>query len=448
MHTKIFLLLLSIPLFAYTQTTETQTLLSLLIGAFGAGLLLTFTPCVLPMIPIISSIIAGQGEITKTKALALSFSYVMGTAVTYALMGAIAGASGEQLQSYFQNVWALSIMSFIFLLMALSMFGFFTIEMPSFIQSKLDSETRSIKGGTFFTVFLLGLVSALILGACVSPVLISFLSLAIAQADPILGAQMMFALSLGMGVPLLAVGLGAGYLLPKAGAWMENIKYFFGILLLAVAISIFSELDLFSALYLWGVYFIMIAVFIYPSHTLEQAITLWQKFLKSIAVLLFVWGVITLVGASMGHDDIIMPLKTQSVSSTTQNGEQKQQTQALFTEVPNLQVLDTKLEEAKRNSKPVFIYFHSRYCKVCKKLDATTFKDKKVIDILKNNYIVLLVDLSDKSNEETTAIKEKYNVFGYPAFLMIESDGTPQLDAIHYGYESAQELYDVLDLNS
>ena len=448
MHTKIFLLLLSIPLFAYTQTTETQTLLSLLIGAFGAGLLLTFTPCVLPMIPIISSIIAGQGEITKTKALALSFSYVIGTAVTYALMGAIAGASGEQLQSYFQNVWALSIMSFIFLLMALSMFGFFTIEMPSFIQSKLDSETRSIKGGAFFTVFLLGLVSALILGACVSPVLISFLSLAIAQADPILGAQMMFALSLGMGVPLLAVGLGAGYLLPKAGAWMENVKYFLGILLLAVAISIFSELDLFSSLYLWGVYFIMIGVFIYPSYTLEQAITLWQKFLKSIAVLLFVWGVITLVGASMGHDDIIMPLRTQSVSFTTQNGEQKQQTQALFTEVPNLQVLDAKLKEAKRSGKPVFIYFHSRYCKVCKKLDATTFKDKKIIDILKNNYITLLVDLSDKSNEEATAIKEEYGVFGYPAFLMIESDGTPQLDAIHYGYESAKELYDVLDLNS
>ncbi len=445
----VFLLLLSIPLLANSDSLQTQTLFGLLLGAFGAGLLLTFTPCVLPMIPILSSIIAGQGEkVTKKNGFLLSVAYVLGTALTYTLMGALAGATGEQLQSYFQNIWAIGIMSFIFFLLALSMFGFFNLQMPSFIQSKLDNQTRNIKGGTFFAVFLLGLLSALILGACVSPVIISFLSVAIAQANPVLGAEMMFVLSLGMGVPLLLVGLGAGYLIPKAGAWMDYVKYFFGILLLGVAISIFSELELFSALYLWGVYFILIGAFIYPLQTGDEQVTLWQKFLKSLAILSLVWGTISLTGAAMGHDNIYMPLKSNSVQQATSSSQAVTKTPSLFTEVPNLKVMDEKLAEAKYSDKPIFVYFHSKYCKVCKKLDETTFKDPKVIEILNKKYIALVVDLSDKSNKETLAIKEKYGIFGYPSFLLINSDGTPQTDTIHYGYEGAQELFDVLDLNA
>lgn len=443
-----FLLLLSMPLLANSGSLQAQTLFGLLLGAFGAGLLLTFTPCVLPMIPILSSIIAGQGEkVTKKNGLLLSVAYVLGTALTYTIMGALAGATGEQLQAYFQNVWAIGIMSFIFFILALSMFGFFNLQMPSFIQSKLDSETRNIKGGTFFAVFLLGLFSALILGACVSPIIISFLSVAIAQASPVLGAEMMFALSLGMGVPLLLVGLGAGFLLPKAGAWMDYVKYFFGILLLGVAISIFSELELFSALYLWGIYFILIGAFIYPWQTAQNQSLVWQKLLRSLSILSLVWGIITLTGAGMGHTDIYMPLKTQPVQSTS-TLQAVTKTSSLFTDVPNLKVFDEKLAEAKSSNKPLFVYFHSRYCKVCKKLDETTFKDPKIIKMLNEKYIALVVDLSDKGNTDTQAIKEKYGVYGYPAFLMIDSDGTPQTDAIHYGYESAQELFDVLDLNS
>ncbi|QOP44561.1 DUF255 domain-containing protein [Sulfurimonas sediminis] len=445
----LFLFLATIPLFGAAESLQTNTLMGLLLGAFGAGLLLTFTPCVLPMIPILSSIIAGQGEkLTKKNGFLLSVAYVLGTALTYTLMGALAGATGEQLQSYFQNIWAIGIMSFIFFLLALSMFGFFNLQMPSFIQSKLDNQTRNIKGGTFFAVFLLGLLSALILGACVSPVIISFLSVAIAQANPVLGAEMMFALSLGMGVPLLLVGLGAGYLIPKAGAWMDYVKYFFGILLLGVAVSIFSELELFSALYLWGVYFIVIGAFIYPYSTADDSFTLWQRFLTTLAILCLVWGTISLTGASMGHDNIYMPLKSNAVQQATSSVQAVTKTPSLFTEVPNLKAMDAKLAEAKQTDKPVFVYFHSKYCKVCKKLDETTFKDPKIIEILNNKYIALVVDLSDKSNEDTLAIKEKYGVFGYPAFLLIDSDTTPQTNTIHYGYEGAQELFDVLDLNA
>ena len=412
---------------ANSGSLQTQTLFGLLLGAFGAGLLLTFTPCVLPMIPILSSIIVGQGEkVTKKNGLFLSIAYVLGTALTYTIMGALAGATGEQLQAYFQNFWAIGIMSFIFFILALSMFGFFNLQMPSFIQSKLDNETRNIKGGTFFAVFLLGLFSALILGACVSPIIISFLSVAIAQANPVLGAEMMFALSLGMGVPLLLVGLGAGFLLPKAGAWMGYVKYFFGILLLGVAVSIFSELELFSALYLWGIYFILIGAFIYPWQTAQNQSLVWQKLLRSLSILSLTWGIITLTGAGMGHTDIYMPLKTQPVQSTS-TLQAVTKTSSLFTDIPNLKAFDEKLAEAKSSNKPLFVYFHSRYCKVCKKLDETTFKDPKIIKMLNEKYIALVVDLSDKGNTDTQAIKEKYGVYGYPAFL---------IDFLHNSYIS------------
>ena len=237
---------------------------------------------------------------------------------------------------------------------------------------------------------------------------------------------MMFALSLGMGVPLLLVGLGAGFLLPKAGAWMDYVKYFFGILLLGVAVSIFSELELFSALYLWGIYFILIGAFIYPWQTAQNQSLVWQKLLRSLSILSLTWGIITLTGAGMGHTDIYMPLKTQPIQSAS-TLQAVTKTSSLFTDVPNLKAFDEKLAEAKSSNKPLFVYFHSRYCKVCKKLDETTFKDPKIIKMLNEKYIALVVDLSDKGNTDTQAIKEKYGVYGYPAFL---------IDFLHNSYIS------------
>ncbi|MDQ7083550.1 MAG: cytochrome c biogenesis protein CcdA [Sulfurovum sp.] len=179
LNQKIFIVMLGLLLGStalWAGDIVVQSIASILLGAFISGVLLTFTPCVLPMVPIVSSIIAGQGEtVTQKKAVLLSVSYVMGTAVTYALMGALAGATGEQLQSYFQNIWAIGAMTIVFVVMALSMFGLFSIALPSFIQSKLNRHSQGIKGGNIGMVFLLGMISALILGACVSPVLISFI---------------------------------------------------------------------------------------------------------------------------------------------------------------------------------------------------------------------------------------------------------------------------------
>ncbi len=440
----LFLLgIFALPLFAGVDTLSSQSTLSILGGAFVAGILLTFTPCVLPMIPILSSVIAGEGKkISKAKAFELSFAYVLGTAITYGAMGALAGATGEQLQSYFQNTWAISGMSLLFVLMALAMFGLITVQMPSSLQSRLDGATHNVKGGKFFAVFLLGLVSALVLGACVSPVLISFLGVAIATSDPILGAQTMFALALGMGIPLLLMGMGIGYLLPKAGAWMDGVKYFFGTILLGVAIYIFAELQLISPLILWGIYFVGIGVYLGALNFNEENFNGWKKFQKMVAVLLLIWGTITLVGAAKGSDAI------PTVALTQQENETIVSSELPFEKINNLKELATKRAKALSEHKPIVIYFHAEHCRVCEKLKNTTLKDAKIREILKSSYMPLMVDMTDKSDKDTNAIKEKLKVFGPPAFIIIDADGEVLEDDIAYGYQSETNLFDMLDMNT
>ena len=441
----------TLPLFAGVDTLSSQSTLSILGGAFIAGILLTFTPCVLPMIPILSSVIAGEGKkISKAKAFELSFAYVLGTAITYGAMGALAGATGEQLQSYFQNTWAISAMSLLFVLMALAMFGLITVQLPSSLQSRLDGATHNVKGGKFFAVFLLGLVSALVLGACVSPVLISFLGVAIATSDPLLGAETMFALALGMGIPLLLMGMGIGYLLPKAGAWMDGVKYFFGTILLGVAIYIFAELQLISALILWGAYFVGIAVYLGALNFNEEQFNSWKKFQKTVAVLLLIWGIMSLVGAAKGNDNLFLPLQadvTPTVAATQQKSELKS-AELPFEKISNLKELAAKREQALREHKPIVIYFHAEHCRVCEKLKNTTLKDAKVREILKSSYMPLMVDMTDKSDKDANAIKEKLKVFGPPAFVIIDADGEVLEDDIAYGYQSATNLFDMLDMNT
>ncbi len=424
---------------------EASSTAGLLAGSFLSGLLLTFTPCVLPMVPIVSSIIAGQGEnLTKIRAFVLSLSYVLGAAVTYALMGALAGATGEQLQSYFQNVWAIGIFSLVFVLMALSMFGLFTIQLPASIQSRLDAHSRSLKGGSVLMVFLLGMISALILGACVSPVLISFLGVAITAHDPVLGALTMFALALGMGVPLIVVGLGAGTLIPKAGGWMEEVKHFFGILLLGVAVYIFSELGIVSELLLWGLLLIGTAVmYLRVLEPLGTEFSAWRVTGKGAGVVLLVWGTILLVGAAKGHEDLWHPLKEEY--RVYAGSDTAVPYKSPFILVRSMSELDAKRKEALHEGKPVVLFFYSDTCSVCKKMKATTLKDPKVRKMLAENFVALRVNITDPSDEESMKIKHHYKVFGTPAFVFIDKKGKVAEDEMFYGYQTAEEFFDTLD---
>ncbi len=444
---SLWMLIGSTMLFAGDATA--QSTLGIVVGALFSGVLLTFTPCVLPMVPIVSSIIAGQGEdVTKTKAVMLAVAYVLGTAVTYAIMGALAGATGEQLQSYFQNVWAIGAMTIIFVVMALSMFGLFIIELPSFIQSKLNAESQGMKGGSFVPVFLLGMVSALILGACVSPVLISFLSVAISTSDATLGALTMFALALGMGVPLILLGFGAGYLVPKAGMWMDKVKYFFGVLLLGVAIEIFSSLELVNTLFLWGAYAVGIAIYLGATQRLSFKSTGWQKLQKVFATLLLIWGTILIVGAGYGESDIWHPLPKTSVTVVGGDGKKKLSGEMPFEEVNSLLSYEIKLRQAMDENKTLLLFFHTDTCPVCKHLRETTFKNPRVQKILKEKYVAVSVNISDKSDKKIEVLKKKFQVFGPPGFVFVNSKGKVLEDDTFYGYQEPDEFYDTLDLSA
>ena len=426
----------------------TQSTVAILLGAFFSGVLLTFTPCVLPMVPIVSSIIAGQGkDVTKTKAVMLALSYVLGTAVTYAIMGALAGETGEQLQSYFQNVWAIGAMTIIFIVMALSMFGVFTIQLPSFIQSRLNAESQEMKGGNMGMVFLLGMVSALILGACISPVLISFLSVAISTSDAILGALTMFFLALGMGVPLILLGFGAGYLIPKAGMWMDKVKYFFGVLLLGVAIEIFSTLELLNTLLLWGMFAVGIAIYLGATQRLSLKSSGLEKLQKAVATIFLIWGIILMVGAGYGQQDIYHPLpKTTVTVLGGGEGKAKLSGEMPFEEITSVTAFEMQKAQAMEEEKTMVLFFHTDTCPVCKRLRETTYKDARVQQILKEKYIALSVNISDKSEKQIEKLKKMFGVFGPPGFVFIGADGKELKDAMYYGYQAPADFYDTLDI--
>ena len=417
--------------------------LALMWGSFGAGLLLSFTPCVLPMVPIVSSIVVGAGKsVGKVRAFMLSSAYVAGTMATYTAMGALAGATGEQLQAYFQNAWAIGIFAAIFFVMALSMFGFFEIQLPAFIQSKLDARARSIEGGSLLGSFLLGAVSALILGACVSPILISFLGVAIAKADAWLGAATMFALALGMGVPLILVGTGAGYLVPKAGMWMVHIKHFFGVVLLATAIYILTLLDTIEPLWLWGVFAVGIAVFLRAFEPLQSDASKWAYLRKSVAVVAFVVGVLWMVGAAYGSRSMTKPLAVVTKSMTLVSEENY----VPFRDIKEMETLQKVLKKAKSEKKPVIVYFFKRTCPVCKKLEATTFQDPKVRAALKKDFVALKVDITDPSDTKRQKIRKRFKVFGSPSFVFFDSDGEYLPEETFYGYQDAESFYEILDM--
>ena len=422
------------------SATDPSSLLTLMLGAFAAGLLLTFTPCVLPMIPILSGVIAGQGDrLTKSRGGVLALVYVLGTAATYAAMGAVAGATGEQLQAYFQNVWAIGILAAVFVVMALAMFGMFELQVPASIQSRLQNSTSKMSG-SIPLVFILGLVSALIIGACVSPVLISFLGLAVSKADPVLGAQMMFVMAMGMGLPLIALGFGAGYLLPRAGAWMESVKYFFGILLIGVAIYLLGVLPQIPVLLLWGVFFIIVSTYLGATQSLPDGSSGWRRLGKGVGTVLLVWGIAALLGGFYGERDLLKPLPARLFQV---GGAQQTQAGAethMFIQVANLSELDQQFARADAEDKRIMIDFYADWCVDCIKMEKSTFQDPSVTSILNTRYIALQIDVTDPNDENTKAIKKKFGVFGPPAVLFFDHDGEPLDNKNFYGYQGPEQF--------
>jgi thiol:disulfide interchange protein DsbD len=428
------------------STAAAGSYLTYILAAFGIGLLLTFTPCVLPMIPILSSIIVGQsqdGQITKLKGGMLSLSYVLGTAVVYSAAGWVAGSSGKQLQAYFQNPYVIGGVSGILVLLAMSMFGLFTIQMPTSIQSRLQEKSSGIQGGSLVGVFIMGILSSMIVGACASPVLLSVLGVAIKAQDPLLGALIMFAMSLGMGIVLIAIGVGAGFLIPKAGTWMDSVKYFFGVLLLGVAIYILHVLPAVPVLLLWGGFFIVLSIYLGATQTLPETASGWKVFWKGIGTVLLVWGILSLVGGIQGNRDPLQPIdfsKLTAISAGPAGAPAvAEDAHELFTHVASLADLQRELDAAKAAGKPVMIDFFATWCTECIRFEQKTFKDPTVQQTMKN-FATLQVNVTDPDDPGTSAVQKKLGVFAPPAILFFKADGTANKAMDFYGFKEPDEF--------
>ncbi len=407
------------------------------LGAFGVGLLLTFTPCVLPLVPIMSSFIVGQsGGITRARGGLLSIVYVLGTAVTYTAVGIVAGASGDQLQAYFQNIWFVGFLSIVLVLLALSMFGLYEIQMPNVVQSRLQQTSANLAGGKLAMVFVLGIISALIVGACVSPLLIGALGVAIVKGDPVLGGAIMFSMALGMGLFLVLLGLGLGTLLPRAGPWMDHIKYAFGVVLVGTAIYLLETIPWIPVLYLWSLLLVVTAVFCGALQSLPQGAGPWQYLGKGLGVFLLVWGVLALMGGMGGNRDILRPIDIAGWGSTVQH---TGSAQVEFVRVENLGDLDARLELARLEQKPVMLDYYADWCIDCVRMEKATFKHAKVGQVLAD-FILLQVDVTDAADDSTNAVKKRYGVYGPPAMLFFDRNGRERTDLRRYGFMPPEEF--------
>jgi thiol:disulfide interchange protein DsbD len=406
----------------FTQLLKDQSLL-LIIGLFFlAGIGLTFTPCVFPMIPILSSIIAGQGStITTRKAFTLSMVYVLSMAATYAVIGAIVGYYGAafNIQIWFQDPIILSVFAAIFVLLALSMFGFYELQMPNAIQSRLTAISSSQQGGTLIGVGLMGLFSAIIVGPCITAPLVGALIFISQTQDWQLGGLALFALGLGMGVPLVLVGTSAGKLLPRAGGWMDTVKAVFGVVMLGVAIWLLERfLPVSFTMTLIAALLIGSSIYMGALDSLGEAASGWQRFFKSIGLLILIYGIAYLIGAAAGSNDLIQPLRgLASTTGTTQQAEQH----VVFRQIKGQQGLQLALADSRQRNSESMLDFYADWCISCKEMEKYAFTHPEVLAALRD-VATLQADVTD-NDQIDTELMTSLGIYGPPAILFFDTNG-------------------------
>jgi thiol:disulfide interchange protein DsbD len=399
------------------QSLANDNLFTILISFFGLGLLLAFTPCVFPMIPILSSIIVGEGkDITTRRAFILSLVYVLAMSLTYTVAGLLTGLLGANLQTMLQNPWVISSFSALFVVLSLSMFGLYELQLPQGIQDRLHRISHNQTGGKLAGVALMGLLSGLIVGPCLAPPLAGALVFIGQQGDPLLGASALFSLSMGMGIPLLVIGTSAGSLLPKAGPWMDGIKSVFGVLMIALAIWLLERIiPGWVALLLWGSLLIVSAVYLGALNSLSMVSTGWEKLLKGFGLIILVYGSLLIVGSASGSQNVWQPL-TALTSPSFNTGENQHGVK--FIQIDNLTELEQQLS---RSTRPVMLDLYADWCTECKTMEMTTFKDPAVVAALANTT-TLQLDMTDNTAEHKALLK-KFSIFGPPTILFFDSQG-------------------------
>lgn len=386
---------------------------------FIAGLLLAFTPCVFPMVPILSGIIVGQGDgLTTMKAFWLSLVYVLAMAVTYTVAGVLAGLFGQNLQAAFQNPWIISGFVLVFIALALSMFGFFELQLPGRLQTRLTEASNRQQGGQLWGVAVMGFLSALIVGPCVAPPLMAALIVIGETGDAVLGGAALFALSMGMGAPLILFGVSAGKLVPRAGAWMDAVKAVFGVGMLAVAIWMLERILSGSLIMLlWGALAITCGIYLGAMERIEAGASGWKRLWKSMGIVLLVLGSVEIIGAASGGDYWLKPLERFAASTGgTLTGEQVE-----FRRIKSLQDLEKELTQAGSSGKGTMLDFYADWCVECIRMEKNTFKDAAV-QVQLGHLKLLQADVTANDDLDQELMKE-FGVIGPPAILFFNRQG-------------------------
>ncbi|MFN7273372.1 MAG: protein-disulfide reductase DsbD [Gammaproteobacteria bacterium] len=392
---------------------------------FGLGLLLAFTPCVLPMVPILSGIIAGQGaSATPRRSFTLSLAYVLGMAFTNTLAGIGAAAAGQQLQAFFQQTWIIVVFALLFVVLAASMFGLFTLQLPSALQTRLTEASNSQRAGTLWGVAAMGALSALIVSACVAPPMFAALAVIAQTGDVARGGSALFAMSLGMGAPLLAVGASAGQLLPRVGAWMEAVKEFFGVLMLGVAAWMLARvLPANLSLIAWAVPALALAWVLWRLRPRDEAAE-WLT--RVAAVVAAAYGLALIAGSALGGRDPLAPIPQLAREVKTLE----------FRKIKGTAELDKELAAAAMTGRPVMLDFYADWCVSCKEMERYTFTDPGVQKALAG-ALLLKADVT-ANDEADQALLKRFGIFGPPTIAFWGPDGTERAQFRVVGFMKAE----------
>jgi thiol:disulfide interchange protein DsbD len=410
---------------------------------FVAGVVLSLTPCVLPMVPILSSIIVGHaagqdGAAKRARGIALAASYSLGMALVYTALGIAAGLAGEGLAAALQNPWVLGAFALALVLLALSMFGMYELQLPSSVTGPLSGVSQRLPGGRFAGVFAMGGVSALIVSPCVAAPLAAALVFLSQTRDVALGGSALFSLAAGMSVPLLLVGASAGALLPKAGAWMDEVKRLFGLLLLGVAIwTVQPVLPAQLALALWGALLLGTAVLLYPGRVKQPARATGARVRQAAAAVAAIFGVLQLVGAASGGTDPLQPL---AHLGSSRGGASSQGLS--FAPVRTVAELDAALQAAQKTGRPVMLDFYADWCVSCKEMERYTFSDDGVRAKLANATL-LKADVTKNSSDDRELLK-RFQLFGPPGTIFFDKQGREVGDARVIGFQKTERFLETL----
>jgi thiol:disulfide interchange protein DsbD len=408
------------------------------------GLLLSFTPCVLPMVPILSSIIVGQsGAMTKARGFSLALAYSLGMALVYTALGVAAGLAGEGLAAALQTPAVLATFAALLVLLALSMFGFYELQLPAALQSRLANFSNHRQGGKHAGVFAMGAVSALIVGPCVAAPLAGALLFISQTRDVVIGGAALFSLAAGMSVPLLLVGVSAGSLLPRAGAWMEGVKKFFGALLIAVAIWMVAPVvPAWAQMLAWAALFVIGAVYLGAVDPLAPSASGWRKLGKGVGVLLLLAGTVQIVGVATGGRDVLQPLAQLAARpDASAAAPAAAAAKGPWVKVKSVEDLERALAAA--GGRPALLDFYADWCVSCIEMERFTFSDARVAQRM-NRMLLLKADVTQNTADDKALLK-RFSLFGPPGIVLFDCRGREVAGARVIGFQKADAFLPVLE---